>query len=124
MPFFRDYKPGQTFCIPGFLVQYEYSDSPMWMTCEMDASGYRTICPFNLQFTIPDHFNAVAAEVASIDKAMGAAADAYHSTIAELKLKKEALLQLTCSSTDGLVEEPPAAIPPAPLKDIDDDIPF
>lgn len=124
MPFFRDYKPGQTFSLPGFLVQYEYSDTPMWMSCEMNSGGYVTICPFNLQFTVPAHFNATAAELTSLDKAMEQAATAYHTTIADLRAKKEALLQLTCSNTDGLVEPAPADIPPAPLKDIDDDIPF
>lgn len=119
----KDFKPGQVISLPGFVLHSMYGNTT-WSTNEMPAHGYTTICPHELTFVVPIDFNAVKAEVGSIDKAMQEAADAYHRTIADLRDRKNNLLQLTFNNDEPEVVEAAFDIPPATLKDIDDDIPF
>lgn len=119
----KDYKPGQVVSLPGFILHSIYGNAT-WCSSELNSQGYTTICPHELTFVIPLDFNAVKAEVGSIDKAMQEAADSYHSTMANLRERKNNLLQLTFNNDEPEVVEAAFDIAPANLKDIDDDIPF
>jgi len=90
----KDYKPGMVVKVPGFVQQLSWHDSPTWHPTELSASGYITICPCALTFIIPEGFNCIQAEVASIDAALKSAREAYHSTVTDLVERKQALLQL------------------------------
>lgn len=123
---FKDYKPGMFISIPGFIVQPSYT-AATFCTVEMPHQGYTTICPHVLTFTVPETFNAVKQEIDGIDKAMGQAADAYHSTIADLKQRKAELLQLTHSDSEVMDAPAANAVPQSFVDvdiDLDDDIPF
>lgn len=124
----KDYKPGQTVTVPGFAMQYHFSDTPTWHSTELVGSGYVTLAACDITFTLPPTFNAVAAEVSSIDRDLTAAADAYHTTVSNLRARKEALLQLTfeapAEDVSELVDKPAADTPSPRFLDINDDIPF
>lgn len=125
---FRQFKPGQVISLPGYIVSSQYGD-PTWSSSRLAEHGYTVICQHTLTFAVPADFNAVAAEVASIDDGLEAAANSYHQTVANLKARKEQLLQLTFDSapaTDAfeLADEAPANAPQPRFVDIDDDIPF
>ena len=119
----KDYKPGQVVTVSGFVSQLHYLDTPTWHTIELASSGYVTICPHDITFTIPEGFNAVAAEVSSIEKALSEAAESYHQTVASLRERKQQLLQLTFDDGEVMDAETPAC-PPQTFQDIDDDFPF
>jgi len=121
----KDYKPGHVISAPGFLMQLPYSEDVTWHVRELPASGYVTLGPCPITFTVPEGFNCVAAEISSIDAAIGEAAESYHQTMASLRQRKEALLQLSHSSDESEILDAPAAdSPPQSFKDISDDIPF
>jgi len=110
---------GQEFEIPGFIVMSEYG-TVMHSEYEMTNNGYITVVPHTVKFTVPENFNAVAAEVAAIEKKLDSMADDYHKKVRNLKERIESLLCLEMS---------PAAEVPGPqepmLSDIyDDDIPI
>lgn len=119
------YKPGETYAFPGFVYQHRWSSAPSWCHIEMIGPDYTTICKADLVFTVPATFNATAAEVAGIDKALDAAAEAYFGTVRDLKQRKEELLKLTFEAAADASEVVTDPVEQAiRLKAIDDDIPF
>lgn len=121
----KDLKPGELAVIPGFLMQSAFGDIT-WSTQELEAHGYMTISAVSIQFPVPRDFNPVHIEVASLDRQMSKAADAYHQTIGALKERKQALLQITHSvgETEVITQAEIDAAPLYNFKDIGDDIPF
>lgn len=89
----KDYKPGQVVTVPGAIFQNSYGQATH-SSGDLESHGFTKICDHALTFTIPEGFNGIVAEINSIDKALGQAADAYHSLVGELKTRKAALLQL------------------------------
>lgn len=89
----REYKPGMEIEVKGFICHPGYAN-PTFCEYEMAVHGYTTICPYTLKFTVPEGFNSVQAELASIDKAMGQEADAYHAKMSNFKDRKAELLQI------------------------------
>lgn len=122
----KDYKPGQEVSVPGFVMQMQWSDTPTWHPSELTGSGYTTLCPLTITFQLPATFNATAAELASIDRDLAAAAESYHSTVSSLRSRKQDLLQLTheATGTSDIMDADTAASPPQVFQDIDDDFPF
>ena len=85
------YTAGQKVVLPGFVIVNDYGFTT-WSSGEMSEHGYITVAPHDLEFTVPATFNAVAAEVAAIEKKLDTMADEYHGKVANLKERIASLL--------------------------------
>lgn len=82
---------GQTVEIKGFILVSAYG-FVTFAQSGMEDYGYTTVMPHTITATVPDAFNAVAAEIAAIEKKMDTMADEYHGKVAQLKERIASLL--------------------------------
>lgn len=122
----KDLKPGDTISVPGFISKSSYG-AYTHSSAKLESMGHTTVMPFDLVFTIPEGFNGIHTELSSIDSAMALAADAYHQTVGDLKLRKAKLLQLSHNPSDGVevldaidpLQDNSKAVNPPPEFDVD-----
>lgn len=96
---------GQEVEIPGFILVGSYGEASH-CTIEMQDQGYTTVMPHTVKFTVPATFNAVAAEVAAIEKKLDKMADTYHSQVRNLKERIESLLCIEMAVPHKPVQPP------------------
>lgn len=108
------FKAGQTVTVDGFVMISEYGYLT-WHTSEMD--DYTTITPHTITFTVPAGYNAVASEIAAIDKKLDTMADEYHGKVTQLNQRKNDLLCIENSPAEEFVHQTVTA---PDFSDIDD----
>lgn len=122
----KDYKPGQLLELDGVLFQSNYMSTPMWADTCPSGGGYTELVKVRINCQLPTTFNATAAELASIERDLAAAAEAYHSTVADLRTRKQRLLQLTheATGTSDIIDADDTSAPAPTFTDIDADFSF
>jgi hypothetical protein len=92
-----------TIKIEGFICKTSW-DSYTFFASRMDQHGYMTVCPHTLEFTIPEDFNPVAAELSMLEKRLDSLADEYAEKV---KPVKDRIANLKCIEyTPATADEP------------------
>lgn len=69
-------------------------DMSIYPCDDLTATGLVLVGPVDVEYTLPESFNPIAAEVAAIEKKMDEMADKYHAQTRQLTERIESLLCL------------------------------
>lgn len=100
----KDLVPGSVHTITGFIAISEYG-TLSHTSCDMTKHGYMTVAVHDINFTIPEGFNAVQSAVQAIDAKMESERGELAAKLQRLQAKKNELLQISFAGNDILDAE-------------------
>ena len=102
----EDFIPGTEHTLTGFILISPYGNLTH-AGCPMEDNGYVTVVPHDIQFTIPEGFNAIQEAVKALDAEMEKERGELAEKLRSLQAKKNDLLQLSYGGNDILDAENP-----------------
>jgi hypothetical protein len=78
--------------IKGFVMKAPYANQPQFVSCDMSEHGYLMIGPLEFEYTMPEDFNEVKAEIACLDRKLAAINKDHANQVRMIKQRKNDLL--------------------------------